>query len=437
MNKYMTNLFAINKVLKNTFYQFNWPILTVISTQGGSFLLSVLIARILGKEIFGLYGALISTASMTIGLAGSGLNIAATKYIAENKTKDIERAGTILALTQLITLLTSILYSFCLIIFAKSINENILKTDNDTLIYLIVPYVIFMVLNISQIGALQGFENFKKIAYLSLLTTGCNLITIPALCYKFGIVGVAIAMGISSIITWYGYKLSIKKECRAFNIQIKYNVSSFKKEIKIIKDFFLPAIIAGISGTFTTWIGNMILIKSENGYSELAIFTAASTYRTLITLIPGIISRVYTPLICRSRIENQNNYIKYIRENMLISFLIACAACFFVIFLGPFLMGIFGKGFNSNMIVLSILGIVSVLDVFIASLYQIIFSLGKMKYQLIISLVWGLVILVGAKILCTSHGANGLAITYLLASVSSILIYLYLFVRGEINIKSR
>src|SRR5262245_55649705 len=69
-----------------------------VAGQGASFAVSLILANLLGKQLFGEYSMTVSTI-LTISLIGQlGTGYAASKYIAELRVVDTTRAGRVLGL---------------------------------------------------------------------------------------------------------------------------------------------------------------------------------------------------------------------------------------------------------------------------------------------------------------------------------------------------
>src|ERR1700730_5052198 len=66
----------------------------------------VLLARLLGRHDYGELGMIYSSIELFSVLGGFGLGLTATKYVAEYKQRDPERAGRILAVSNLTAYLT-------------------------------------------------------------------------------------------------------------------------------------------------------------------------------------------------------------------------------------------------------------------------------------------------------------------------------------------
>ena len=76
-----------------------WSLAGAVVSRGFLLAASIVCARFLGKDGFGALGMIQSTAGMFGIFAGLGLGLTATKYVAEFRRQDPEKAGRILALS--------------------------------------------------------------------------------------------------------------------------------------------------------------------------------------------------------------------------------------------------------------------------------------------------------------------------------------------------
>src|SRR5437899_4196306 len=76
-----------------------WSVAGAVSSRCIGLLASIIVARILGKSVFGELGVVQSTTNMYMTFAQFGLGMTATKYVAELRKRDPERAGRIIAMS--------------------------------------------------------------------------------------------------------------------------------------------------------------------------------------------------------------------------------------------------------------------------------------------------------------------------------------------------
>ncbi|QTA79204.1 Polysaccharide biosynthesis protein [Desulfonema limicola] len=84
-----------------------WSLSGALISRGLGLLASILVARILGKTGFGELGIIQSTVGMFGVFAGFGMGLTATKHVAEFRYKNPEKAGRIIILSALLTVIFS------------------------------------------------------------------------------------------------------------------------------------------------------------------------------------------------------------------------------------------------------------------------------------------------------------------------------------------
>ncbi len=179
----------LSRLLTGTF----WNGVSSALNQGGAFLGSVVVARLLGQIAFGQYAIVLTTLMSVAVLAQTGLAFAATKYIAEFRTVDPARTGRILGLCAIFGPVVAVVFALSMAIAAPWVARPVLGSQS-----LAVPlavgavFVIFYAANSYQVGALTGLERYRALAAPAAV---CTLLTIVfvALGAKYGGVTGAIA----------------------------------------------------------------------------------------------------------------------------------------------------------------------------------------------------------------------------------------------------
>ncbi len=110
-----------------------WSLTGAVISQALALAASVITARYLGKEGFGEFGIIQSTIGMLGTLAGLGLSTTATKYVAQLRTTDPDRAGRIIALGSAIALSSGSLLSAASFLFAPLLAARTLNAPQLTM----------------------------------------------------------------------------------------------------------------------------------------------------------------------------------------------------------------------------------------------------------------------------------------------------------------
>jgi O-antigen/teichoic acid export membrane protein len=395
-----------------------WNVFGSIVAQGGSFVSSVLLARLIGKQQFGQFAMIQSTVITLTGLAALGLGVTATKYVSQYRTTQPEKAGRILGLSSIVAALAACCFCAGLLLFAPS-----LATDSALVpeLRLSAIYVFFITLNGYQVGALAGLEAFKRIASISMVSGPATVLLTWALASRFGIRGAVLAQGACAFILWLLYQIALKIEGRATNIAVRYR-GVWKERSALIR-FSVPAMLSGIIGSASTWWCNIILVRS-NGYAELAVFTAVGNLRLMVVFLPILIARVTAPMLNNLLVSgNHADYRRTFRGAIAVNGGIALLLSLLLWGANRQILHLFGKDFvGSSTLVVLLLGSV-VVEVVAVNLYQALFTSESIWWQVAIITIWAAVLVGVSTVTIPRHGAAGLAFSYLVAWCISGVLY--------------
>ena len=141
-----------------------WNLIGAVFNQGSTFVVNVLLANILGMEAYGAYAIVLSTLSV-LGLAAQlSTGYTATKYVAEFRLTDPERAGRILRLLTVMVVVGGLAMAAGLAIGATWVARWLL--DAPALAWpllLAAPGVFFTSANGFLLGALAGLERYSAL----------------------------------------------------------------------------------------------------------------------------------------------------------------------------------------------------------------------------------------------------------------------------------
>ncbi len=161
-----------------------------------------------------------STVGMLGIFAGLGLGLTATKYVAELRSRDPERAGRIIALGCAVAIVSGGLLALGLLAYApflaaKTLNAPALADE----LRIASVLLFFNAFNGAQTGALAGFEAFRAIARINLAR---GLVTFPitvALVLLWRLPGAIWALAVTAAVTCLLSQLSLRRHCAALGIR--------------------------------------------------------------------------------------------------------------------------------------------------------------------------------------------------------------------------
>lgn len=393
------------RIARGTF----WSMSGAIISRFLAFISSVLVARILGKEIFGELGIIHSTVGLFGVFAGFGIGHTATKYVAEFHKRDPERTGRIIGLSGLIAIFTGSLMALVLFFFAPFLASHTIRAAHLTDELQIGALVLcFSALNGSQIGALSGLEAFKVIAKINVITSIASIFFSIFLTWHYGLKGSVWALVIYLIFKWLLHHFALRKEVLKHGISFSL-LKDIKKEIGILWSFSLPTALSGMLVGPVNWICCSMLVNQPDGYAEMGIYNAANQWYTILIFIPSILGQVVLPVLSQhignKEIDNSlKAMIISMKSNILIVLPIALLACAG----SPIIMSLYGSSFKNGWPTLIIVLISTCLVSIYTPVSNMIMASGKMWIIFIMNFGCAVIFIISTMLL-VHKGALGLA----------------------------
>ena len=141
-----------------------WSLIGSSVGRGLSLIAGILVARFLGKELYGEFGMIKTTLIYIEIFSTFGLGYTATKFIADFKKGNQSQVVPVCNATLKITLATSGFMALMVLIFAKQIAVLIDAPHLYNTLRITAVGIIVNAINTAQIGILSGFAEFKVIA---------------------------------------------------------------------------------------------------------------------------------------------------------------------------------------------------------------------------------------------------------------------------------
>src|SRR5207244_8102038 len=139
--------------------------------------------------------------------------------------------------------------------------------------------------------------------------------------------------------------------------------------------FALPASLGGIISMPAAWLANAFLARQAAGFSELGIYNAATSLRSLILFLPLLLNQVSMSLLNHERGRREDgSYRRLFYINLGITAALLFAGGAVVAGLAPWLLLAFGKAFKAGYSVTIVVLIGTAFDGRIQAPYQLIQS---------------------------------------------------------------
>ena len=273
-----------------------WGAVGFALSRGVALGVSFVLARLLGQEGFGEYGMVNSTAGMVGGLAGLGIGATVVKHVAEFKIADPAKAGRILALSSAVTWMSALLYAGAFITLAPWLAAGVLAApDLAPLLQISAFTVAFGVINTVQASSLTGCEAFRTNTGIGVVCSLLQSALVWLGAWSWGLIGAVGALTVAMLVTVLLTRIYVRREWRRFQLHLLWRDA--RQEWRVLRDFSLPAFLAGVSVGPVLWGCSAMLANQPDGYVELGVFNAANQWQQVIQLLPGLLGTALLPVL--------------------------------------------------------------------------------------------------------------------------------------------
>jgi len=407
-----------------------------VSNQGATLAINLILANLLGRTAFGEYAIIYASILTVAAISTLGVGSSATKYVAEFRLVDKERTTRILGLCSAAATATACVSGGLLFFAAGWICEEILKAPHLTSgLRIASGAVVFVVVNSQITGVLVGLEGFPALAIASVPGAVLQVASCALGGWLAGVNGAVVGVVLGSLSQWAALSLALRHERARQLLGVTYR--ALHKEWELIWRYFVPAALSGFVSMPALWFANVFLVRSPDGFNQLAIYSVASSVRMCILFLPQVVNGVGVSLInTQAGLRDVGEYQRTFWLNLTLTTLPAFFGAGVAVVIGQQLLSLFGKDFAVGTTVLTILSAAAVVEAFAVATYQVIHSRAEMWRSLLLICVPrdGAIMLL-AYTLAPGYGAVGIAWAYAVGTVvslaSTVLLVWQLGVRPE------
>lgn len=325
-----------------------WALFGSFIGKGLSVLAGILVARFLGRDIYGEYGVLQSTL-IQIGMFSTfGLGYTATKYVAEYNNSRKGQLRALISLLLWITFFSSLILSILVFAFSEPIAMFIKAPQLAYPIRLCSVVVILNGLTLTQIGVLSGLNSYKTIARNNTLSGILAFILCCCLTYPLGFNGALYSLLISQLFNYGINRFSIERKTSEY---IRLAIPRLQL-IRSIVSFSFPVALQESCVFAFGWLMTYSLIRYSN-YGEVGLHSAAAQWSAIILFVPGVLRNV--TLSHLSGDGNDQRHKKIMRVMMLTNFVASALPYLATLILNPVIVRAYGPSYMSLGIVMVVL----------------------------------------------------------------------------------
>lgn len=378
-----------NKEITNSI----WNLLSTIILRGSIFFSNIIIAQIIGVELFGKYSYIKSTTQVFEYSLGIAFGISMTKFVAEGIAKS-DKPGLLGIIKS--NFITSLVLSLVIFIFLELfahlfLSENIKSKEDLFLLRISFLYLLFSNISHSFIGIIKGLERFKLHFRISLIVSFSNLSLVFILTQFLNLEGAIISLIAVSFIQMaiVGLVVSSQKELQGL-LFIFSNKVTFNHSIQ--RSFNIPALLSGLAAPPILWLINYMLVKLPNGLTEVALYNVGFLIFALLVFTPMAISDSLFPSI-NKLVGDKTEFIRAIKKHIVSLFAISLIVALPSLFFPSLILTFFGEDFSGGTTILQWFSVAAILSSLLVYLGKVLAALHMMWSNLFFNFLWGILLL--------------------------------------------
>ncbi|SHG36076.1 oligosaccharide flippase family protein [Flagellimonas flava] len=337
----MINLYDLKHRLKNSKLANDslWAIFGNVLGKGLSLLTAILVARILGKEVYGELGIVGGTIGSILIFSNFGINFTATKYIAENNASRSELLAQIVRTCLRISTVLSGIASILLFFMSEHIAIYVLKSPSLTLpLRLLAINVLIGSLCRTQVGILAGLGKFKDLAIINAYVGIATFLSSVILTYFYNLIGALIALIVVQILNFFLNRYFIRKHIDSKSIRTEKKIS-----LNEIIKFSVPVALQEAFYSIITYSFGLLLVRFST-YGEVGLNAAAVYWSAIILFIPGILRNVILSHLSANLDHDQKRH-RILKTILLFNFCVTAMLSLIIYALSDFIVSTYGDDF--------------------------------------------------------------------------------------------
>ncbi len=391
-----------------------WSTAGAVIGRGIGLVTWMIVARLLGRQIFGELGFLLSTFSLLEKLSLFGIGMMATRYVAQHRATDKGRAGRVMGLSVILSGAVGALMAAALFLPAPWIAEHLFGAPHlgDMLRIGCLLVLIYAFTGVAE-GCLAGLEAFKAIAAINLVN---GVLCLPLITYGAWAAGLAGALWMMVLGAGFQALLSyaiLRRVAATHGCGITFH--GIWAESRVLLEFSIPILLSTQTLFFGEWLGSWLLVRGPGGFGQMGIYNAASRWQQAVSFVPLYVGRALFPALAeRHGADDRQSFIRLLKVYLILSTTIALGCALVLSLLSKLIMSGYGAEFTEGWPVLVIVAMTVVLLPLRWTIEMTYRSLNAVWWEVLMNLMWTAVLMAG---MATLHmrGAWKLAVATMLA----------------------
>lgn len=393
-----------------------WSLLGTVIAKGFAWMSLVLVARLLGKEMFGEFGFVRNTAMALVAFSGAGMGLTVMKHIPELLESDKERIGRIIGLCYLFTVFTALLTAVAFFAAAPWLCEVYFGKPHLLVAMRLGAAILFASTCMTvQIAIMIGFQDFRGLATATLVTGLSTPFAYGLGALYYGMEGAIFGVLIVVLLNLATNSVMIYRNVRGH--RIRYRFLEAYKELPLLWQSNLPLFFSNVFYAFSLWLTQAMLNRMPGGAEELGSYYAAYNYQLIGLFLFQQLAMVIFPVMSElSGKENTARYWSLVKKGTLLGTAFSAFVVLpFMLFPG-FFMELNGQEFAKdwNVLVFASCGVIVYAATALAA--TVLITRGRNWAHFVLTLI-SMSLYIAAAVVCfrLQFGGGSLFIAYMLA----------------------
>ena len=392
-----------------------WALVGAVVSRGLTLASSVVAGRLLGTTGFGEIGMIQSTQGLFGIVAGAGLGLAATKFVAEFRSTDPLKTSRCATLATTIASVSGTVMALVLLALSGVMASSVLRAPHLTVeLQVATGLVLFGTINGVQTGALVGFGDFRTLAVLSGIRGVCLCGLLIVGITLGGVLGGVIGLVLTEAIAVLANHVALRRVLPA-TVTWRAGRAAWS-ELALMCRFSGLSLLGSICTMSAMWFANLVLVAQPGGYAALGVFNAAERWRQLLLFLPASFSPVIlTTLSNLHGRKDPDAYRRLFGLNLAVSVAVVVVPSIGIMLCAGPAMGLFGDEYRGGWMTLVILSASSVVVVLNNLLGQILVSRGAVLGRFVLDVLLAAVLVLASWQLIPIYRDQGMALGSLIA----------------------
>ncbi|MDW8107383.1 MAG: oligosaccharide flippase family protein [Armatimonadota bacterium] len=407
----------------------SWTVLSVGAAQALLLVATVLVARQLGVEDFGRWGLVYATLNTVVAFITPSFGWALMRVAATLRDHSPHEMAQLSSAVLRVGVWACFILALGLLILAPWASVYIFRDVGTQAALQIIAAAVFAngVLAL-QMSVLMGLEAFRASAALHALRGVVSAALMIGGVYWGGLMGTAWGFTLASFLCAGMGGVLLSRVLRERGISLRR--TEIRCATQVLRDMSLPSFLSTILSSVVMWLANVLLVYAPNGLMQVALFSAASHWRTVILFLPTQINHSTAPILANLWSSGERNRLRaVVRASLLANGLAAGVPALITIVAAELILRLYTLDAPPGILSFRVLMLSSVLTALCGLLGYFMVAVGQMWHGLAVNALWAISFVVVAVHMLET-GVVGISVAFLVSYLLLLLISTAIVARG-------